>query len=293
MQPQTKTPTKTPQAINGANPLSLIAGRARLSTDAPNNASKGSSADPGPGAGAVAAGHSRGVEDVSRPTASAGTSAPNGPRTSELEPAGKPFALGNDYRMARHERRRGRHRQWFTTTTSATSTTTTTTLPELVVPSSEPQAVGAPVVTSVYPAQEASNLPVDPASGQLLVVAVVNDTWAAQVSSISGGGATSWSEAGAPFVDSTDGKVMSIWWGDVTTGGASMVTVNWDGTTDRADIAAQAFMDNGASSWSLTAAGAAGTPFPALSAGEDNSVYFGAAMAWGDGAAGDTSGVTL
>ncbi|HET9060702.1 MAG TPA: hypothetical protein VFN61_12335, partial [Acidimicrobiales bacterium] len=55
-----------------------------------------------------------------------------------------------------------------------------------------------------YLASSTDRLQIAPeATGDLVVVAVINDTWATQVTSVSGGSVGSWQPAGSPFLDAS------------------------------------------------------------------------------------------
>ena len=129
-------------------------------------------------------------------------------------------------------------------------------------------------------------------AGDLLVVAVINDTWADHVVSVAGGDVASWSQAAAPFYDDGDGQIMQIRYGVTSSAGAANLAITWNGTTNNADIAVQEFTAGAGASWSFVATGSSASPFPALNSPESGTLYIGAAMAWGNGARWDTPGVT-
>jgi hypothetical protein len=125
----------------------------------------------------------------------------------------------------------------------------------------------------------------------LLVLAVINDTWADHVVSVSGGDVASWSPAGAPFYDGGDGHIMQIWYGQASSAGAANLMITWNGRVNNADIAVQEFTAGAGASWSGVASGSSSNPFPALNSPVSGDLYIGAALAWGDGAAGTTPGI--
>ncbi len=176
------------------------------------------------------------------------------------------------------------------TTSSAVSTVVASASGPALVPIS---AVGSPAVQSGYLGSTSYGTVVAPRqAGDLLVVATINDTWADHVVSIAGGDVASWSAAAAPFFDDGDGQVMQIWYGKTSSAGAANLAVTWNGRINNADIAVQEFTASADASWTLVATGRSSSPFPALSSPENGTLYIGAAMAWGNGGAGSTSGVT-
>lgn len=154
-------------------------------------------------------------------------------------------------------------------------------------------AVGAAVVHAGYLGGPKSlNVPVAPQhGGDLMVATVVNDSFPAAVTSLSGGGVGNWLAASAPVFDTNDGQVLQIWYGTVTAD-TTVLTVNWSAGINNADVTEQEFTAGTSASWALQTAGSSSTPFPALTAGHSGELYVGAAMAWGNAAAGSTAGVT-
>ena len=72
-------------------------------------------------------------------------------------------------------------------------------------------AVGSPAVYSGYVGANTASLADSPnRAGDLMALAVINSTWADSVTSVSGGGVSSWASAGAPFFDGADGEIMQI-----------------------------------------------------------------------------------
>ena len=126
----------------------------------------------------------------------------------------------------------------------------------------------------------------------LLVVSVINDTWSDHVTGVYGGGAASWSPAGSPFYDGADSRIMQIWYGQAATTSASTLGIAWNGTPRDADVAVHEFAAGARASWSLVTDGSSSSPFPSLSVPAGGGLYVGAAMAWSNGAAGKSPGVT-
>jgi len=126
----------------------------------------------------------------------------------------------------------------------------------------------------------------------LLVVSVINDTWSDHVTGVYGGGAASWSPAGSPFYDGADSRIMQIWYGRAATTSASTLGIAWNGTPRDADVAVHEFAAGAGASWSLVTDGNSSSPFPSLSVPAGGGLYVGAAMAWSNGAAGKSPGVT-
>ena len=153
-------------------------------------------------------------------------------------------------------------------------------------------AVGSPTIHTGYLGSTSYGLRVAPRQADdLLVLAVINDTWADHVVSVSGGDVASWSPAGAPFYDGGDGHIMQIWYGQTSSAGGANLVMAWNGRVNNADIAVQEFTAGAGASWSWVASGSSSHPFPALNSPESGAVYIGAALAWGNGTAGTTPGV--
>ena len=129
-------------------------------------------------------------------------------------------------------------------------------------------------------------------SNDLLVAYVVNSALADHVTGLSGGGAASWAPAEGPFYDGTDGRVLQIWYGQVSSVAASTVDITWNGTVGDADVAVQEFAAGPGAPWSLTTEASSNSPFPSLSAPPSAKLYVAAAVARGNGAAGKSPGVT-
>lgn len=130
------------------------------------------------------------------------------------------------------------------------------------------------------------------ATGDLMVLAVDNDTWADTVSSVSGGGVSGWTAASSPFLDGADGQIEQIWYGTVSATGSSHITVNFTGSVNNANILAQEFSAGSGTTWSVDTTATASSPFPSLSAAGTGELYFGEATAYGNAAAGTTAGVS-
>jgi hypothetical protein len=176
------------------------------------------------------------------------------------------------------------------TTAYALSTITASTSSANPVPIS---AVGSPMLRAGYLGASSFGETVPPAyPGDLFVLAVINDTWADQVTAVSGGDVTSWHPAARPFFDGSDGQMLQIWYGQVSSTSPTTLSIAWNGTINNADVALEEFSAGANATWSLVSNGISSVPFPALSSPARGALYFGAATAWGNGAAGATPGVT-
>ena len=160
---------------------------------------------------------------------------------------------------------------------------------------------GTPSISAVGPLDEEtftldassmtmSDSPVYP--GDILTLAVIDSTWADSVTSVSGGGASSWAEAGSTWDDASDGVIEQIWHGTVTTAGPSTLTIDFSGSVSNVDVGLQEFNAGNGPTWSYASHAHATSPFPSLTASGSGELYFGAAYAYSGGAAGTTSGVT-
>ncbi len=173
--------------------------------------------------------------------------------------------------------------KWHSSTLAATTNLTSD-----AGPVTQPQAA---LVRTGYLGSALLQVEFSPASkGDLVVAAVVNDTWAQHVASVSGGGVDSWLPAGAPFFDGGDGQIMQLFYGLAARTSRSALQVRFSGTVDNADLAVEEFAAGRRAQWTLVSDGNAGSPFPSLSAPSGGGVYVGAAMAWGNAAAGNTAG---
>ena len=150
----------------------------------------------------------------------------------------------------------------------------------------------APVVRTGYLTASSTLLAFTPRhSGDLVVASVVNDSWANHVQTVSGGDVSNWAPAGPAFYDGSDGQILQIFFGTSSGTSPSTVQVGFSGTVGNADVAVEEVTSGSAANWSLASYASAGKPFPALSAPAGGGVYVGEAMAWGDAAAGTTTGV--
>ena len=174
------------------------------------------------------------------------------------------------------------------TTAYALSTVTASTSSANPVPIS---SVGSPMLRAGYLGASAFGATVHPAyPGDLFVLAVINDTWADQVTAVSGGDVTSWHPAARPFFDGSDGQMLQIWYGQVSSTSPTTLSIAWNGTINNADVALEEFSAGANATWSLVGNGTSSAPFPAVSSPASGTLYFGAATAWGNGAAGATPG---
>ena len=74
--------------------------------------------------------------------------------------------------------------------------------------------------------------------------------------------------------------------------GSSNIAVTWTGSVDNISLGVEEYSAGTGSTWSLDTDGTASSPMPALSTQGPGELYFGAAMAWWDAAAGSAPGVT-
>ncbi|HET9059082.1 MAG TPA: hypothetical protein VFN61_04115, partial [Acidimicrobiales bacterium] len=125
--------------------------------------------------------------------------------------------------------------------------------------------------------------------GDLLVMGVINDTWAVTVTSVSGGGASSWQRAGQPWFDAADGQIMQYWYGTVTSTSATPVKVTFSSGINNLQLMVDEM--SGATGWSVSAPVSSPHPFPSIQA-SGTSAYVGMGFAWGNASTGGTSGVT-
>jgi hypothetical protein len=136
--------------------------------------------------------------------------------------------------------------------------------------------------------------------GDVLVVYAQVGVTTLTLSSITGGGVTTWTK-GVAF-GGTFGGDTEIWFGKVTTAGSSTITFNWSGSvsTHTPEYGAQEFTAGlGASTvWALdktgTLNGASSTtvPFPSLTPSTSGELYFGYSGVANAATAGSTSGFT-
>ncbi len=143
-----------------------------------------------------------------------------------------------------------------------------------------------------------STLSVSPkTAGDVLVMAVqAQPATSAQVGGLSGGGVATWSKAIA-YPGSAEGSDVELWWGVVSTPGASTVTVTWTGSTpEYRELAAQEFGAGTGAAWSVDKTGGSASTTgtvtfasltPSSSSGE---LYFGYGAVSGGASAGPTPG---
>ncbi len=134
----------------------------------------------------------------------------------------------------------------------------------------------------------------------LAVFAQVSSATGTTVSSVSGGGVTTWTKA-MQFNGSV-GADAELWYGKVTTTGSSTITFKWSGsiTGHIAEYGAQEFSAGlGASTvWamdkagSLNGASSTSVPFPSLTPSATGELYFGYSVVANTAAAGTTTGFT-
>jgi RHS repeat-associated protein len=182
-----------------------------------------------------------------------------------------------------------------TTTTAATTTTTAATTTTTVPPGTTISAVG-----SLAADTQSSTLSVSPVTnGDIEVLSVMaGPASATQVSSITGGGVSTWSSAIAYPGDSNDANTdVELWWGVVTSTGASTITAHWaHGTPSWTELAAQEFSAGTGATWSVDKTGSSSSAtstvtFPSLSpSGSSGELYFGYGVPTGTSSAGSTPG---
>ncbi len=146
------------------------------------------------------------------------------------------------------------------TTAYVLSTVTASTSSANPVPIS---SVGSPMLRAGYLGAGAFGATVHPADpGDLFVLAVINDTWADQVTAVSGGDVTSWHPAARPFFDGNDGQMLQIWYGQVSSTSPTTLSIAWNGTINNADVALEEFSAGANATWSLVGNGTSSAPFP-------------------------------
>jgi hypothetical protein len=119
------------------------------------------------------------------------------------------------------------------------------------------------------------------------------------VSSVSGGGVTTWSKAIA-YPGSATSSDIEIWWGKITSTGSSTITVTWTGSNPSyRELDAHEFSGGSGATWSVDKTGDASSGsatsynMASLTPSGTGELYFGLAVVGGDTAtAGSTSGVT-
>jgi RHS repeat-associated protein len=153
-------------------------------------------------------------------------------------------------------------------------------------------SVGSLASYNAYLGASSLSLPVSPQrAGDVMVIGVINDTWGTTVSSVSGGGVAAWAPTGVDY-DGGDGQMLQIFYGVVSSPGSSSITVTWSSSIGNAHVAAEEFSAGTGVTWSVDSAASSASPFPSLSPARSGELYFGAAFAWGNAAAGSTPGVT-
>jgi RHS repeat-associated protein len=184
-----------------------------------------------------------------------------------------------------------------TTTTGATTTTTAATTTTTAPTTTTTTTAGGGTISTVgalaYAHGSATTLSVSPkAVGDLmtLVVSVVGGP----VSSVSGGGVTTWYKDIAK-VGNQEGNDNEIWWGVVSTTGASTITVAFTGSHSADELMAQEYSAGSGATWSTGANGSTSSTtstvtFPSLTPSGAGELYLGFAQVDGTGEAGTTSG---
>ena len=137
--------------------------------------------------------------------------------------------------------------------------------------------------------------------GDVLVVYAEVDATGHTVSSVTGGGVSTWAQ-GAQF-SGANGTDEEIWFGTVATAGASIITFTWSSSisSDSAEYGAQEFSAGlGASTvWALDGSGGTNgissttVPLPSLTPSTSDELYFGYGEVANTAAAGSTSGFTF
>ncbi len=147
-----------------------------------------------------------------------------------------------------------------------------------------------------------TTLSVSPASvGDLLVMTTQIPTSSDPVTSVSGGGVTTWTKVNvSPSVASVNR--VEMWMGTVTTAGSSSITVNYTSNPGTNEIAATEFTAAGVSSnttWGVDSTGISQNTgssttiaYPSLTSEGNAEVYIGYAQSQTTGSAGSTAGFT-
>jgi RHS repeat-associated protein len=179
-----------------------------------------------------------------------------------------------------------------TAQTSTTSTSTTTTTPPATTTSGSPASIKA-VGPLAYAHSSATTLPVSPQAVGDLMALVVN-VEGGPVSSVSGGGVTTWHKDVAK-VGTEEGNDDEIWWGVVSTTGASTITVAYTGSFSDDELMAQEYSAGSGATWSAGASGSTSSStstvtFPSLTPSGPGQLYLGFAEVDGGAKAGSTSG---
>jgi RHS repeat-associated protein len=183
-----------------------------------------------------------------------------------------------------------------TTTTAATTTTTSGTTTTTGCSSSSITAVGS--LAQRFGSNTLSVSPVN--TGDIEALAIQGQPESSPVvSSVSGGGVTTWSKAIA-YPGSATSSDIEIWWGKITSTGSSTITVTWTGSNPSyRELDAHEFSGGSGATWSVDKTGDASSGsatsynMASLTPSGTGELYFGLAVVGGDTAtAGSTSGVT-
>ncbi len=183
------------------------------------------------------------------------------------------------------------------TTTTAATTTTTHATTTTTAPTTTTTTAGGGTISSVgslaYASGSATTLSVSPKGVGDLMTLVVSVT-GGPVSSVSGGGVTTWSKDIAK-VGNQEGNDNEIWWGVVSATGASTVTVAFGGSHSDDELMAQEYSAGAGATWSAGANGSTSSTtstvtFPSLTPSGSGELYLGFAQVDGSGEAGSTPG---
>ena len=183
-----------------------------------------------------------------------------------------------------------------TTTTAATTTTTFGTTTTTGCSSSSITAVGS--LAQRFGSNTLSVSPVN--TGDIEALAIQGQPESSPVvSSVSGGGVSTWSKAIA-YPGSATSSDIEIWWGKVTSTGSSTITVTWTGSNPSyRELDAHEFSAGSGATWSVDKTGDASNStatsynMASLTPSGSGELYYGLAVVGGDTAtAGSTSGVT-
>jgi RHS repeat-associated protein len=144
-----------------------------------------------------------------------------------------------------------------------------------------------------YANGSATTLSVSPQAVGDLMVFVVNVD-GGPVSSVSGGGVTTWNKDIAK-VGTEEGNDNEIWWGVVSASGASTITVAFTGSHSGDELMAQEYSAGAGATWSTGATGSTSSStstitFPSLTPAGAGELYLGFAQVDGGGEAGSTPG---
>lgn len=126
----------------------------------------------------------------------------------------------------------------------------------------------------------------------MVALGVINDNWGTSLSSVTGGGVSSWHSATAVDYDGTDGQMLQIWYGVVASAGASTLKLTWSASVGNYHLDLEEFSAGAGATWSVGPSATSASPFPSLKAPASGALYYGAAFAWGNAAAGATPGVS-